>query len=229
MPMPGPGPPCMRGPNVPLTMSVTRCLSCATICCSCAAVRRPLWTALSSSAFSASTIAWTRPSAVLPCALATSESVLPDWSCVRSCASVKPRYVAAAVSPSPPRCIPPMPLGPPGPPKPRPWPAAILASIASAWARVSVPALTAASTWSLSAALKASWSAVGVTPSRPAASLMTAWRWSGEPQSCEAASAAPPPATAARATAPAMTILRLNLMSTAPWVLGGRSHHSRRG
>ena len=83
------GPP--AGGPVRLTMSSTCDFRSASIVVSCAAVSLPAATAASSFFVAAATIASSSPATVLPCALATSASVLPASSCVRSCAAVRPR------------------------------------------------------------------------------------------------------------------------------------------
>ena len=95
---------------------------------------------------------------------------------------------------------------PPGPPPSAKSGASALArraSIAVAWALVSVPAVTCASIWSTIAFLIAAVSAAVLTPSWPAASAAIDWVCAaGDVPDFDAATAAPPPPSAASPTTP---------------------------
>ncbi len=95
------------------------------IFCSWAEVIRLFATALSRRVLTAAVSACSRPTVDFFWSLATAASDLPDSSCLRSWASVRPRYLAAASIPAwmiggPPKCGRPAAPGPGPGPRPRP-------------------------------------------------------------------------------------------------------------
>ena len=165
--LPAPGPP--PGPPVctSLTSSSRRAGRVARILSSWACVSLPAVTAASRSDLAAVVSAAFRPSTVLPLAVAMAASVLPASSCVRRSRGRDADVRRSGVERDRPAARARRGRGrgrrrPPGPPPSAKSGASALArraSIAVAWAFVSVPAVTCASIWSTIAFLIAAVSA----------------------------------------------------------------------